>query len=276
MSNLGKMDEIAVLIAEKKIEKAKKELNEKFQKNVDDLKAELEALKNENVELKVQLTEMERTRDKNEQYNRKPSLILGGGGVPLPPTDRSETTTETRALAAEIIKNKLNVNMKGSIVACHRLRNKKRMLVKFQDLDDREAVYQARFEQAKESEKVIIHENLTEKRANMVKTLGQMRENEELTNYHTKNGNIYARNSRDKRYSLIEPWYTKENIRETLEKAQNKTATSDRFMRSQTLDSIPQGRVANRAANLEEFVVTTNRTKKGQKQTRSQSQTDKQ
>ena len=65
-----------------------------------------------------------------------------------------------------------------------------------------------------------------------------------------KNGNFYARNSQDKKYTLIEPWHTVENIRETLEKAQTKTAASDRFMRSQTLENIPQGRVPNRAADL--------------------------
>ena len=106
--------------------------------------------------------------------------------------------------------------MKDTIVACHRLGNKKRMFVKFQDMDDREAVYQARFEQAKEPEKVIMHESLTERRTDMVKTPGHMREKEELTNYDIRNGNIYARNSRDKGYPLIEPWYTIESITETL------------------------------------------------------------
>ena len=50
-------------------------------------------------------------------------------------------------MIAEVIKDKLNVDMQGPIVACHRLQNKNRVLVKFQDLDDREAVYQARFDQ---------------------------------------------------------------------------------------------------------------------------------
>ena len=56
----------------------------------------------------------------------------------------------------------------------------KRVLVKFQDLDDREAVYQARFDQPQDSNKIIIHENLTETRANMVKLLGQMSEKDEV------------------------------------------------------------------------------------------------
>ena len=41
-------------------------------------------------------------------------LILGGGGVTLPPTDRPETTTETRALAAEITLLSINATRDGS------------------------------------------------------------------------------------------------------------------------------------------------------------------
>ena len=76
----------------------------------------------------------------------KTSLILGGGGIPLLSTDWVETTLETRGIAVGFIKDKLKVNMQGAIVACNRLRNKKRVLVKFQDMEDRDAVYQARFE----------------------------------------------------------------------------------------------------------------------------------
>ena len=110
--------------------------------------------------------------------------------------------------------------MQGAIVACHRLRNKKRVLVKFQDMEDRDAVYQARFEQPQQdTNKVIIHENLTETRANMIKLLGQMREKNAITNYHTKNGAIYARNSRDKRYTLIEPWLSEDDIMRLVQRA---------------------------------------------------------
>ena len=187
----------------------------------------------------------------------KTTLILGGGGVPLPSTDHPETTSETRAMAADVIKNKLKINMQGAIVACHRLKNKKRVLVKFQDMEDRDAVYQARFDQAQDiNNKVVIHENLTEPRANMIKLLGQMREKNNIVNYHTKNGMIYARSSRDHRYSLIEPWLTEGEIMEVVQNAPNKgPATHDNMMRSQTLSNIPTGRVARRTADLSEFVV---------------------
>ena len=50
------------------------------------------------------------------------------------------------------------MDMKGGVVACHRLRNKKRVIVKFQDMDDRNNVYQAKFNQKEGAAGVIIHE----------------------------------------------------------------------------------------------------------------------
>ena len=259
------MEEVSELI-----QKAVKEATDKLKKHFDEtntsIVAELDALKAENMELKTRITNMERTAEKNEQYNRKTSLILGGSGVPLAPKDHLETTQETRAIATKLIKDKLNINMQGAIVACHRLKNKKRVLVKFQDLEDRDAVYQARFDQSQDTNnKIIIHENLTETRANMVKQLGLMREKGSIVNYHTKNGMIYARNSRDKKYSLIEPWLSEAEIVEVVSGAQNKgQVPRDNFHRSQTLENIPHGRVARQAADLSEYVVSSKR------QTRSQ------
>ena len=250
------------------IEKAVREATEKMKRQFDEtttsLKTELDALKAENSQLKCRVTDMERTMEKNEQYSRKTSLILGGGGVPLPPADRTETTAETRSIMTKVIKEKLNVNLQGAIVACHRLKNKKRVLVKFQDMDDREAVYQARFEQAQDiNSKVIIHENLTETRANMIKQLGQMREKGLIVNYHTKNGMIYARNSRDKKYSPIEPWLSETEILDVVQGAAGKGQVAQNrqtnLLKSQTLENIPHGRVARQAADLSEFVVTDNR-----------------
>ena len=133
----------------------------------------IESLKTENKKLWTELTKLDRNLDEAEQYNRKSSLILGGA---FPEGKEGETPGETRETAAKIIKEKLKVNMKGGIAACHRLRNKKRVIIKFQDLDDREAIYQSKFEQKGEwTEKVTVHENLTEKRAKMITVLEEMR-----------------------------------------------------------------------------------------------------
>ena len=45
-----------------------------------------------------------------------------------------------------------------------------------------------------------------------MKVLGQLREGGKIVNYHTKNGMIYARDSRDKKYVLIEPWLSEDEV----------------------------------------------------------------
>ena len=83
----------------------------------------VENLKKENKNLCEQLTQLDRKLDQTEQYNRKTSLILGGA---FPDYQEGETPAQTREAAAAVIKDKLKVNLKGGITACHRLRNKKR------------------------------------------------------------------------------------------------------------------------------------------------------
>ena len=221
----------------------------------------IEKLKTENKKLWDEIAKVDRNLDEVEQYNRKPSLILGGA---FPEGREGETPSETRETVKKIIKEKLNVEMKGEIVACHRLRNKKRVIVKFQDHDDREAVYQAKFEQdVQQGDKITVHENLTEKRAKMVSMLEDMRKRKEVLNYHTRNGNIMARNSVAKRYSRIQPWFTEQDVKTILLnaslKATQQTNQTHDFMRSQTLSNIPQGSVARKATSLEEYVVPSTR-----------------
>ena len=79
-------------------------------------------------------------------------------------------------MVSEVIKKNLLTSKERLWLATDLKTKKKRVLVKFQDLNDREAVYQARFDKPQETNKGIIHENLTEARANMIRNLGQMRE----------------------------------------------------------------------------------------------------
>ena len=223
----------------------------------------IEKLKTENKKLWEEITRVDRNLDDVEQYNRKSTLILGGA---FPEGEEGEAPAQTREMAKKIIKEKLKVEMKGEIVACHRLRNKKRVIVKFLDHDDREAVYQAKFEQGGQpGEKITVHENLTEKRARMITMLEDMRKRREILNYYTKNGNIMARDSFEKRYSRIQPWFSEQDVKATLQKAALKSdsiQTHNNFMRSQTLSSIPHGSVARKATTLEEYVVPSTRSSK--------------
>ena len=207
--------------------------------------------------LNKKISKLEWDLDEAEQYSRKTSLIIGGEGVPEMTQD--ETPAETREIAINLIKEKLDVTIKGGTAACHRLRNKKRVLIKVQDLDDREAVYQAKFNQKGEKkDKIIIHENLTDKRARMVKLLGELREKELVVNYHTKNGVILARNSTEKRYARIQPWFDEKEIMEAMNTAPVKSERTNNpsqgmFLRSQTLENIPRDLVVRRTADLEEI-----------------------
>ena len=249
------MEEIRALVAEavsKEMEGVRKELAQ--------LRDETDKLRKENSDLHKTIKKLEDNIDEVEQYSRKSCLILSGEGVPEPKTN--ESSEETRAMAFKVIKDKLKVDMKGGVVACHRLRNKKRVIVKFQDMDDRNNVYQAKFNQT-EAAGIIIHENLTDRRAKQVKILADMkRENDHVVNYHTKNGIILARDSKDKKYARIQPSFNREEIIQAMHDAPALSFTGDRrntsqgrFLISQTFERIPAGHVLNKAESLESLTV---------------------
>ena len=209
---------------------------------------------------------LEISLNETEQYSRKTCLILSGDGIPE--AKRDETTEETKSVALNVIKEKLKIDVKGGtgVVACHRLRNKKRVIVKFQDMDDRNNVYQAKFKQT-EGAGITIHENLTGKRARQVKVLADMkRDGDHVVNYHTKNGIILARDSREKRYARIPPRFSREEIVKAMSDVPARSysggrgdAFHGRFLQSQTLERIPAGHVLNRADSIESLTVDSSR-----------------
>ena len=248
-------------------------LREATKKETDALKEEIKNLKLENQKLKDTVTTLDRGLDELDQYSRKTSLILGGA---FPEGEEWESPSTTRDTAMQVIKEKLKVNLKGGIAACHRLRNKKRVIIKFQDQNDRDAVYQAKFNQETQgSDKITVHENLTQKRSEMVNSLESLRKDGVIANYHTKNGKIMARSSPHKKYVPIQPWYTHDDIVAATDKAPTKKTQHYRnsnLNKSQTLKDIPQGHVASHTANLEEYVVGMARNTRQAKKTSSETQ----
>ena len=221
------------------------------------LKEEVSTLKSEVSFLKNEVSTLEKNLDKVEQYNRKSSLILGGA-FPGPLED--ETPEVTRGVAIKVIEEKLKVKLNGGISACHRLKNKKRVLIQFQDLADRDAVYQAKFEQRGDAkQKIAVNDNLTEKRGKLITILEDLRRNGHIANYHSRNGNVMARCSPDKRYVNIEINATPNDIMSLATQAPPKhqyvNHAHQQFNQSQTLADIPPGRVAQQAAGLQEYVV---------------------
>ena len=252
------------------LDQVKNLIAEAVEKETAGMKKEILALRSENAKLHDKITKLGWDLDEVEQYNRKTSLILGGEGVPEGKPD--EAPGETRETAIKLIKEKLNVTLKGATSACHRLRNRKRILIKFQDLDDRDAVYQAKFSQKGDiQDKITVHENLTDKRARMVKFLGDLRAKQLVLNCHTKNGVILARNSQDKRYARIQPWFSEKEILEAMNNAPVKTEQGQgqgRFLRSQTLERIPRDLVVKRAADLEEIAEVRHQNESNRQQKR--------
>ena len=105
----------------------------------------------------------------------------------------------------------------------------------------------------------------------MVKCLGDLRAKQQVLNYHTKNGVILARNAAEKRYACIQSWFGEKEIIEAMNGAPVRPEKSNnlgqgRFLRSQTLESIPRDLVVKRTAGLEEIAevryVETNRQKR--------------
>ena len=260
------MEESAVCkIVQDAVDKLKQEMNAKIMKMEEENKKgreEILFLKDENEKLKKQMVEMSRTIDDVEQYSRKDSLILGGGGFPEVQGGKYETPEETREITKKVIEEKLGVKLSGQISACHRLRNNKRVIIKFQDLDDRNAVYESKFNQmgAGQGQRIVIHENLTAKRAKQVQALGEMWEQGQVSNYYTKNGVIMARKTKEHRYVPVRPDMTRTEIVAATEEAPLKSTQptqNKNFLKSQSLTNIPPGRVANQRADLEQIATMT-------------------
>ena len=171
-----------------------------------------------------------------------------------------------------MIKSKLGVKLSGKILACHRLRKKDRAVVKSEDMDDRNKVYESRFpKEDQPKHKVIIQENLTPNRAKHVHQLSMMKRRGLIGSYHTRNGNIFARAGRDMRYVQIDPDWSESEICHAVHDApKHGIIPRDHFGRSQTLENIPSGRVASRLHDLEEFVVGNTRSTRNQGMSKSQ------
>ena len=255
-------------LVQEAIEKLKKEMSaelEKIKEENQKGKDEILKLREENEKIKKQMVEMGRKMDEIEQYSRKDSLILSGGGIPEVQSGNHEAPEETREIAKKVIEEQLGVKLKGQISACHRLRNNRRVLVKFQDSNDRSAVYEAKFKQGEveQGKRITIHENLTAQRAKQIQVLGEMWQKGDIANYYTKHGVIMARKSRDQKYVMIRPDMTREEIMAHTEgagqRAGQQTNPNQNFLKSQTLSNIPSGRVANQKADLEQYVKASTR-----------------
>lgn len=124
------------------------------------------------------------------QYSRKTTLLLSGRAVP----DYREGEP-TRAVVIGLLKEYLGIDVHArAITACHRLSNKRVILVRFADLDERMFVYRTRISPLKQG--LIIHESLTNERLAVVKILQRLhrpKETSPFLSYYTSMGRIFIR-----------------------------------------------------------------------------------
>lgn len=128
--------------------------------------------------------------EEQNQYGRKTTLLLSGRAVPSP-----QEGENTRTLAVGLIRHHLGLQVQpGGVVACHRLKNRSVILVRFAYLEERMEVYRRRTKPAHHG--LLVHESLTPERLEVVKTLKQLhtpRDRSPFVSYYTNTGRIYIR-----------------------------------------------------------------------------------
>ena len=124
------------------------------------------------------------------QYSRKNTLLLAGKAIP-----GFQDGENTRMTVVSLLKEYLGLDIHPrAITACHRLRNKSIILVRFADLDERMTVYSQRLSPKKRG--LLIHESLTNERLAVIHTLQKLhksRETSPFLSYYTSMGRIFIR-----------------------------------------------------------------------------------
>lgn len=159
------------------------------------------------------------------QYSRKTTLLLTGRVIP--PYREGE---HTRAGVVSLLKEYLGIDVHmRAITACHRLRNKSIILVRFADLDERMAVYRQRYTPVKKG--LMIHESLTNERLSVIKTLQKLskpKETAPFKSYFTSMGRIFIRVSAGTDPVELFVGTTEQNVLDICQahKAENRTGTA--------------------------------------------------
>lgn len=143
------------------------------------------------------------------QYSRVSTLLFSGKAVPL---YRPDENTLTGLLGT--IKEYLGITIHPvAISACHRLKNKNSVLLRFLSLPERDAVYRQRIRPRKYG--LSVHESLTAERLSVVKLLREMHYPKAASPFHshyTNRGRIYVRPKGANRAVEIQVEATKDDI----------------------------------------------------------------
>lgn len=163
---------------------------EKLVTNMDTLDSSVSAITASHSLLTEHQKKLAATVEEQHQYSRKYTLLLSGKVVPPPVRDEN-----SRHVAICLFRDFLGVEVRpGEITACHRLQNKRVILVQFAYLEQRMYVYSRRVKPKQYG--LIIHESLTPERLAVVKMLQKLhtpRETSPLLSYYTNSGRIFIK-----------------------------------------------------------------------------------
>ena len=141
------------------------------------------------------------TVESQQMYTRKQTLLLTGQAVEQPTADE-----DTRKYVLQLVSEYLGITglQPNDISACHRLKNKKVILVRFTALHNSDRVYRARTKPKRKG--LIIHESLTAERLAVVRMLKELKDEgmTPLVSYFTQGGKILVRTSEDRDSRLVE------------------------------------------------------------------------
>ena len=179
---------------------------ESVEENLCDVKSEQQEIRDDQANMMLRL-------ESHEMYSRKQTLLVTGEAVRDP--NRGE---DVRRTVIQLLSEYLGVEglQPQQICACHRLKNKKVILVRFVSLDDADMVYRSRTKPKKRG--LLIFESLTSERLSVIHDLRELKKEQgsNVLSYYTQTGKIYVRTSEDKEVRPTEIPFgaTKAQIRE--------------------------------------------------------------
>lgn len=158
--------------------------------NCDQLDIKATTLQNQCLALESTQTKLKTAIEIQAQYSRLTTLLFSGEAVPT-----FCLGEDTRAIVLNLIRDYLGITIHPlAISACHRLRNKNTVLLRFINYAERDAVYRQRTRPKKLG--LSIHESLTSERLSVVRIIKDLHYPKERSPFHThytSQGRIFIR-----------------------------------------------------------------------------------
>ena len=143
-----------------------------------------------------------------EQYSRRTSLRFHNIDVPVDDRGHIIHPVNTDDIIVNICKNKLKLDIStNDISRSHvigKVRNgKSQVIARFLSYRCRDKVYNSKRNLKNDADRIFITENLTKTRTNLVKSLAELKYNQNIMTYWTTDGRVYAKLNESSRRTLI-------------------------------------------------------------------------